>query len=148
MSTRNDILEQTYEDIMGSSIFDTGFKDFSDMPVDATDLDDYKMPLLFVVDTGAEQADVTDGSGTRFSVVVNLAAIVRSTKAKNLNTEISDGLSAIKNLIASSPLTHASVRKWQYVSSDSIELNPTNVGSYAACTVETRLIYYAASGSF
>ena len=148
MSTRNDILAQMYEDIQASTIFASGFRDFSEMPVNPTDLDKYAMPLLSAIDTGAEQADVTDDSGTRFSVIVMLSAIVRSTSEENLGQEINDALSAIKNLIASNPLTHAGVRAWQYVSSDSIDIEGESTGCYAVFGVETRLIYYAASGSF
>ena len=148
MSTRNDILVQMYEDITASSVFKSGFRDFEDKQINLTDLGDYKMPLLAAIDTGTESSDVTDGSGTRFTVQVMLAAVVKSTSEKNLGKEINEALSAIKNLIAADPLTHAAVRGWQYVSSDTIDRDTEKTPALATCAVETRLIYYAASGSF
>lgn len=147
-STRTDIIAQIYEDIRDSSIFKSDFLAFKGENINPTNIGRLKTPILYAVDTGDEQSDVSDAAGTRFSVRVYLQAIVKSTLRANLSHAVNDALSAIKNLIASDPLTHSAVRKWQYVSSQWITLADDGMPNYASCMVETNLIYYAASGSY
>jgi hypothetical protein len=153
LSIRADILdnlETALKAIQDDTGYDTPIAEVSRFDENALTAEQHRFPLVMIVDAGPESLVVQDDTHYHYLMDIVLIGFVKSGTIQDLQTDLNNLISTLKQFIDSDPSLGSNVMRFRFTGLDSNAYNAyeTKTEKIGSTVIGTQIRYWCEAGGF